>query len=69
MIKVVSQKHRDQTRNIDDCMEKLDLMLKEVLRPPRRRIDTKPTKSSVRKRVDNKKNKSKIKNNRKKVDY
>lgn len=69
IVKITSQKHRTQTRNIDDCIEKLHSLLTQVQKPPTRRIKTKPTRSSVKKRITTKKNKSQIKTNRKKVDY
>ena len=47
-----SQKHRSQKMNIDDCIEKLELLLSTVLHPPKVRKKTKPTKSSKKKRLD-----------------
>ena len=68
-VKIVSQKYRSQSRNISDCLEKLSAMIEEVRLPPKRRVETKPTKGSVTKRINAKKNKGTIKKNRKKVDY
>ena len=67
--KIVSQRYRTQPRNIADCTEKLHEMLEAVAKPPKRRIDTKPTKGSVKRRITGKKNKGEVKKNRKKVDY
>jgi ribosome-associated protein len=69
VVKIVSQRYRNQPRNISDCIEKLHVMLEEVAKPPKKRIDTKPTKGSIKKRITSKKNKADIKKNRKKVDY
>jgi ribosome-associated protein len=69
LVKIVSQKSRVQSRNITDAVEKLHEMLETVAKPPKRRIDTKPTKGSVKRRISNKKNKGQIKENRKKVSY
>jgi ribosome-associated protein len=69
LVKVVSQRFRVQSRNIADCTEKLHEMLETVAKPPKRRIDTKPTKGSVKRRIEGKKNKGKVKHNRKKVPF
>jgi ribosome-associated protein len=45
-----SQKYRDQSRNIDDCLEKLKTMIVDVAYPPTIRRPTKPTLSSKLKR-------------------
>jgi ribosome-associated protein len=46
---------------------KLHELLKEVEKPPKRRVATKPTRASVKKRIQNKKFKSDIKKTRQKV--
>ena len=68
-VKIISQKFRTQARNISDATEKLQEMLETVKAPPKRRIDTKPTKSSVKKRIESKKSKGETKKNRKKVSF
>lgn len=55
---LTSQKHRQQSRNVDECREKLRTMLAAVEFPPKRRVVTKPTGSSKRRRLDNKKHRS-----------
>lgn len=53
-----SQRYRDQPRNIADCHEKLQSLLRAAaVRPPRRK-KTKPTAASRRRRVANKRNRS-----------
>lgn len=69
LVKIVSQKYRTQSRNIADATEKLHELLETVARPPKKRIDTKPTRNSKEKRITSKKNKGQTKKNRKKVDY
>jgi ribosome-associated protein len=69
LVKITSQRYRNQPQNITDCIEKLHCMLKEVARPPKKRIDTRPTKGSIEKRIKVKKGKSDIKKNRKKVEF
>ena len=52
---IMSQKFRDQARNVDDCLSKLYQMLSTVAQAPMPRRKTKPTRSSVEKRVATKK--------------
>ena len=69
IVKITGQRFRTQARNISDCIEKLHEMLESVATPPKRRVATKPTKSSVNKRIENKKSNSKTKKNRQKVKF
>lgn len=52
---ITSQKHRSQNLNIKECKDKLLEMLRVVEHPPKKRMKTKPTYSSVKKRLDSKK--------------
>ena len=51
---VISQRFRDQGRNVADCIEKLREMLLEVATAPRVRRRTKPSKSSRERRLRDK---------------
>jgi ribosome-associated protein len=51
---VVSQRYRDQAKNVDDCLDKLRQMLTEVAAPPVRRKRTKPSRASIKRRLENK---------------
>ena len=53
-----SQEYRDQPQNIDRCLEKLRQFLASVAVAPRRRVKTKPTRSSQRRRLDDKQRRS-----------
>lgn len=64
-----SEEFRDQDRNKSACIEKLYQMLTAALFVPKKRIKTKPTKSSQRKRVEGKKKEGEIKALRKKISY
>ena len=64
---IISQRFRDQGRNIADCIEKLETMLTEVSTIPKKRKATKPTRSSIEKRLKNKKGHSDKKKMRKKL--
>lgn len=50
-----SEAHRDQDSNRKDCLKKLDEIIAKALFIPKKRIKTKPTRSSQRKRLDSKK--------------
>ena len=53
-ILITSQRYRDQGRNIADCLEKLRQMLAQVVRPPKARRPTKPSKASRQRRLTGK---------------
>lgn len=63
---ITSQESRDQPKNIESCLEKLRLMILEVLHPPKKRRATKPSKGSKVRRVEAKKRRSQVKEGRKK---
>ncbi len=62
---LTSQRTRDQARNVEDCLEKLRLLVLAAARPPRPRIPTRPTKASQRRRVEQKTIRSARKRDRK----
>ena len=51
---LTSQKYRDQSRNVDECLEKLRDMIAAVVAPPTVRRATKPTLASKRRRAESK---------------
>lgn len=64
---VVSQKTRDQGKNLSDARDKLREMILKALVVPKKRKPTKPTKGSQKRRVETKKKVGAKKANRKKV--
>ncbi len=60
-ISVRSESQRDQKQNKDQAIKIILQLLQKALFVPKKRINTKPTRSSVRKRLDAKTNKSAIK--------
>lgn len=58
---LASDRHRDQRRNLDACLEQLRSMLLSVLRPPRARKATRPTAGSQRRRLEDKRSRSRTK--------
>ena len=51
---ISSQRYRDQGRNVEDCLEKLRVMLAEAAAPPVRRKRTKPSRGSIERRLQSK---------------
>lgn len=49
-----SQRYRDQYRNVDDCLSKLQAMVDAVAAPPLPRKPTRPAKAAKEKRMDDK---------------
>lgn len=64
---VRSEVHRDQDQNRSECIQKLHEIIRKALFVPKKRVATKPTRSSKRKRLDSKKKDSEIKALRQKV--
>lgn len=58
---IQSDVFRDQPRNKEECLKKLEVMISSVLKPPRRRIATRPTRASKEKRIATKKRRSDVK--------
>jgi len=59
-----SDRHREQSRNIVDCYDKLRQLILSVLIAPRKRIHTRPTRASVERRLQNKRQTSRRKQRR-----
>lgn len=51
---ITSQRHRDQPRNVADCLAKLSEIVARSLAPPKRRRPTKTPRSAVKKRLEGK---------------
>lgn len=50
-----SQRFRDQGRNVADCLTKLQEWVRSIVKPPKARKPTKPSKGSIRRRLKEKK--------------
>jgi ribosome-associated protein len=55
---ITSQRYRDQGRNIDDCLEKLRIMVADVAVRPVARKKSKPGRAAVARRLDGKRHAS-----------
>lgn len=62
-----SDRHRDQKRNQEDCLEKLRELILRVALPPKKRKPTKPTFTARKKRLSGKRLRGETKRNRGKV--
>ena len=51
---LAADEHREQGRNLEACLERLRQMAASVAKPPRRRVKTKPSRSSVEERLKSK---------------
>jgi ribosome-associated protein len=51
---IKAQRYRDQERNLQDALQRLQLLVKRAITTPKKRIPTKPTKGSNRRRLDDK---------------
>lgn len=69
LIMLRSDQHRDLPQNKEACLEKLVKLIREALHTPKKRIPTKPTRSSKIKKLESKKIRSAIKDSRKKVKH
>lgn len=61
VILIRSEQQRDQKQNKDTAYRQLIEIISRALRDPKKRVATKPTKSSIKKRLESKKIKSHIK--------
>lgn len=51
---LTAQRYRDAPKNRENCLEKLQTMVEKALFVPKKRIPTRPTRSSIRRRLDEK---------------
>jgi ribosome-associated protein len=58
---VTSQEYRDQARNLDACFTKVRDLVRSVVKPPKTRRATKPTRASQLRRVEDKNRRSQTK--------
>lgn len=68
-LQVRSQVHRTQRENKDEVIRKINALIAQALKKEKKRIATKPSKTSQIKRVEKKRKQSVHKENRKKIRY
>ena len=64
-----SHQHRDQPRNVSECLNKLKRMILSCAAAPKIRKKTKPSRASNKRRLENKKRNSDKKKSRSKSDW
>ncbi|MBI3585668.1 MAG: aminoacyl-tRNA hydrolase [Ignavibacteriales bacterium] len=67
ILRIVSQESRSQWKNKQDTISKFVLLLRGALKPRKKRLATKPSKSSKKRRVEGKKMRGEKKRSRGKV--
>jgi ribosome-associated protein len=67
-IVIVSQVHRDQSRNVAECLDKLSTLLQRALTAPKRRRPTRKPRSAIAERLESKKHRSRKKQMRQRPD-
>lgn len=67
-ILITSDRHRDQPRNLEDCIAKLRAMLEEVATAPIKRKATRPGRAARERRIQSKKTRGAVKSLRRHVD-
>jgi ribosome-associated protein len=64
---LTSQRYRDQSRNVEDCLEKLRVMLAAVAVAPTPRRPTRPGKRARERRLQEKRTRADVKRHRRRV--
>jgi ribosome-associated protein len=68
LLLITSQRTRDQHRNLDDCRERVRLLIEKALKPPRVRRPTRRTRASQQRRLEGKRRQSERKRSRGRVE-
>ncbi len=66
-LQVRSQVHRSQLSNKEEVIEKMNALIEKALKKEKKRLATKPTKTSKEKRIESKKKLGQTKEGRKKI--
>ncbi len=61
---ITSQQHRQQSANLEECLDRLNEMIQDALIPDKIRVPTKVPEHEKRRRLDEKKHRSKLKQTR-----
>ncbi len=67
VVVIKAQQHRTRERNRADALIRLKILLESVMVEPKKRIPTRPSRSSRRKRLDDKSRRGQLKALRKKI--
>lgn len=61
VLQIVSQVHREQPRNVAECLDRLSTIIRVALTPPKRRHPTRTPRAAIARRLDAKKRRSRAK--------
>ena len=61
---ITSDRHREQGRNVGECLERLKALVAAAAKPPKKRRATRPTRASKERRLSDKRANSAKKSNR-----
>lgn len=64
-LRLVSDRNRSQLQNRNDVIERFRTIVGRALVPPKKRVETKPTRAAKEKRLSHKKHRSEVKQKRK----
>ncbi len=67
VIVIKAQQHRTQERNREDALERLYRLVQSIMKEPKKRIATRPSRAAKQRRLDEKTRRGKTKELRKKV--
>jgi len=67
VLHLVSQESRSQLRNREEVVQRFQVLMREALRVPKRRLPTRPTRASQERRLKEKRRRSEIKRGRRPV--
>jgi len=67
ILHLVSQETRSQLRNREEVVERFQVLMREALRVPKRRLPTRPTRAARQRRLATKRRRSEIKRDRRPV--
>lgn len=63
-LRLTSDRNRSQMQNRNDAIQRFATLVRDALKPPKARVETKPSRASKEKRLDQKKKRSETKQNR-----
>ena len=63
-LRLTSDRNRSQMQNRNDAIERFAALVRDALKPPKPRVDTKPSRASKEKRLEQKRKRSETKQNR-----
>jgi ribosome-associated protein len=66
-IRITSDRYRSQTRNRDDALERLASLLREALKPRKKRLATQPSAAARERRLKQKRRRAELKRSRGRV--